>query len=290
MPGSLCLHEGVLWVGVHEKTAHVSAFDLDGRALGPGFSFRDPEQPRSAVGGMAVDEDHRLWVADTPASCLRAFNLFGRELSRIAATTGAEADLRGQPAEPTDVALVASDGQALLAVASGGVRRHALQLLDRSGRALASLRSLGDPRRRFRGLRDVAARGRFLYACETGAGRVQVFRDGDFHFAIQLEWRPGVSFEPTAVAPLDDGRMVVATAGEHSALLLLDGSGRLLEVLAEPGRGEGRVLDPVDVVVEAAGSDPRTRVAALDLEGERLQVFNLRGECYGAFEALRRSG
>ena len=130
MPGSLCLHEGVLWVGVHEKTAHVSAFDLDGRALGPGFSFRDPERPRSAVAGLAIDADHRLWVADTPGHCLRAFNLFGKELERIACSAGPEADLRGQPAEPVDVALCELGGEVCLAVASGGERRHALQLLQ----------------------------------------------------------------------------------------------------------------------------------------------------------------
>ena len=38
--GSLCLRGGVLYVARHAQTAHVRPYDLDGRPLGPGYSFR----------------------------------------------------------------------------------------------------------------------------------------------------------------------------------------------------------------------------------------------------------
>ena len=49
MQGSLALHRGVLYVGRHEKTAHVSTWDLDGTSRGAGFSFRDPALGRASA-------------------------------------------------------------------------------------------------------------------------------------------------------------------------------------------------------------------------------------------------
>jgi hypothetical protein len=85
------------------------------------------------------------------------------------------------------------------------------------------------------------------------------------------------------VAPLDDGRLVVAVAGEASALLLLDAAGRLLRVLAEEGEHDGGVFQPAGVAVDAGGLDASTRLAVVDQDGERVQVFTVEGRCYGAF-------
>lgn len=296
MQGSLSMRHGVLWVGRHEKTAHVRPYDLDGRALGPGFSFRDERAGRSEVGGLEVDADHRVWVADTVASRVRAFTVSGAETGGFGSAEE-ERDRPGVPWSAADVAAVepvegaddgADDAGPRLLVACRGERRHGLQLFTAEGAWIASLRSEGSPLALFRDVVRVAARGRLAWACEARAGRVQVFRDGDFHFHFSVPPAPGATFEPRALAPLADGRLVVAAGGPgSSALLLLDASGRLLRELAGHGVHEGAVFEPNDVVLEESdGEDARRRVVVVDRDAERVQVFTLDGRCYGRFESL----
>jgi hypothetical protein len=185
-----------------------------------------------------------------------------------------------------DVAVATRDDDPVLVVASGGWRRHAVQLFRSDGRWIGSLRPGGNPLGRFHGVGRVAALGRMIYVCETRAGRVQVFRDGEFHFAFSLPVASAGRFEPVSAAPLDDGRLVIAAGGTHAALLLVDAAGRLQEVLAERGEEAGKVLDPGDVAVEEGAGGASTRIALIDRDAERVQVFTLDGRCFGALEPL----
>lgn len=282
MQGSLHLEGGVLYVGSHALTAHVRAFDLEGRRLAAGFSFRDPVRGRSSVDGLALDEDHRLWVADGAARRLRAFTLFGRELAVVGALEGTSEDRCGELGAPSDVLSLGSEREQVLVVASGGRRRHALHLLEPASGVSRSLRPLGDPLGRYGDICDLAAQGETLWVCERRARRVQVFRGGEFHYAFE----PAAgrrSGEPCALASLGDGRLALCLGGAASALLVVDGSGRTLEVLATAGEGEGRVLEPSDLAVEPAAEGRAARIFALDRDGERVQVFTPDGVCLGAF-------
>jgi hypothetical protein len=287
--GSLCLHKGVLYVGRQAKTARIQAYDLDGHEVLGGFSFRDTRLGRSEAGGISVDDERRLWIADTPISRVRTFTVFGREIGGfghpldLELEDRSELDLPGRIALPVDVVARGDADGLLLTVASRGERRHAVQLYDGTGRLLRSLRSGGSLRSRFRGIRGIAQRDRLLYVAEAGAGRIQVFRDADFHFQFSHS-TPRGPFEPRAVAPLADGRMVVCCGGPASALCVFHPSGHLLRVLATQGTELGCVLEPNDVVVEEGRSDRRSRVAVIDRDGDRVQVFSLEGRCYGAFE------
>ncbi len=290
MQGSLALREGVLWVGRHELTGHVRPFDLDGAPLGPGFSFRGPGRSRASVEGLDVDGDHHLWVADGAGSTVRAFTLSGREVRTLGRREEASRDARGSLGRVADVAALEDGEEPLLAIACGGRRRHAVQLFRPEGGWVASLRSQGAAGEAFHGARSVTGCGALLFVCEASAGRIQVFRCREFHFSIAVPTRPGARFEPTALAPLDDGRLVVTAGGEDGALLLLDGGGRLIRVLAEGGRGAGRLFEPADVVADSAAAGRPARIAVIDRDGERVQVFNLDGTCYGALEDMPGSG
>ena len=290
MQGSLHLENGVLYVGAHELTAHVRAYDLDGRRLEAGFSFRAPGGGRSSVDGLALDRDHRLWIADGAARRLRAFTLFGSEVAGVTAEPGLEEDRAGELGAPSDVLSLGSDEEHRLVVASAGRRRHAVQVLSLGAGRTLSLRPLGDPAGEFAGVCDLALRpapvegepGALLYACERLAGRIQVFRDLEFHFALHVPVR-GARFDPRAAAPLEGGRLVVCQGGPASALLVVDAGGRVLRQLAGPGTDEGQVQEPNDVVVEPGRDDAHTRVLVVDREGTRVQVFTAGGACYGAF-------
>ncbi|MFT7677222.1 MAG: hypothetical protein ACI8QC_001199 [Planctomycetota bacterium] len=289
MHGSLCHNSGVLYVGRHRKDAWITAYDLDGRALGTQFRFMDEHLLRSAAAGLSMDGDHRLWVADTPAGKLRAFTLFGKEVATVGEGGDQGADEAGCMGTPVDVVARGADDELEVWVASGGMRRHALHVLLPESGKFRSLRPEGDPRGRFRRLRALDVRGDSIFALEGGAQRMQVFRGLEHHYSLDLsESLPGDA-EPVAFATLSDSRMVVAFEGPGGGLLLLGAEGQVRGVLAHSGRDVGQVDHPCAVVVvneeELADGGP-TRVFCLDLDGERVQVFNLEGQCYGAFPVL----
>lgn len=289
MSGSLAYSKGVIYVGTEARTAHVRSFDLDGRELEVNFSFRGEADGAASALGLDLDEDHRLWVADGVGERLLAFTLFGDRVAGVEAAAGRARDKRGVLGRAVDVVSRGSDDAQELLVASGGRRRHAVQLLPLGGGAPRSLRSGGHVDVPFKDVRGIAWHERFAWACERGAGRVQVFRDLDYHFEFRLQLAGGVRFRPNAIQPLPDGRLLLAQGGPASALLLLDARGRLLSVLAGHGQEEGALVEPSDVAVAPGEDDRHTRVVVIDGEGARVQVFNLAGDCYGTFPGFARS-
>lgn len=284
MLGSLSLRQGVLYVGRHEASAHVRPYDLDGLPLSAGFSFRGPARAPVELAGLAVDPDHQLWIADAAQAAVRRFTLFGREVGRWRA--GASGDAAGSFGRLVDLDVEERDGRLECWVASGGWRRHAVQLFDELGRGLASLRSEGEPQANFQGVTRIARDEQRVYVCEAHARRIQVFRAGGFEFLFKLTGAGRVPLEPVALAPLDDRRMLVACGGDHSGLVLVDGAGRIERWIATAGDGPGEVLDPTDVVAERGRNEAATRVAVIDRAAERVQVFTLEGRCQGALAAL----
>ena len=282
MNASLALSGSILWVARSARTAEVRAYDLDGRPLGPGFSFAGRRGGAASAAGIALDADRRLWIADRLGARVRCFTLFGRELDGLGADADPALDRLGAVGRPVAVASAGVEDEQVVWVASAGARRHALQAFERGGR-VRSLRPEGDPLGAFRGLAGLAVRGERAWACEPGAARVQVFRQGEFHYLLRVAPGRRGAAAALALAPLSDGRLVVACAGERTGLLLVDAGGRLLRVLAEQGSEEGSLEEPCAVAVHEGERDRTTRVAALDRSGDRVQVFSLEGRCFGAF-------
>ena len=293
MHGSLCLKNGILYVGRHVVTAHVQPYDLDGHPLGPGFAFRGDGGRVASASGIDLDDDHRLWIADGAGERLRSFSLFGREQPAFTDPSARSMREPGRFDAIVDVATIGVESDLELLIVRGGKKRHALELIHVASGRVRSLRPDGDPQGTFDGLQRAAIRGNMVFACESTAGRVQVFRDGEFHYLFRLPLQPSARARsmPRAIAPLADGRMVLAVGGsESSALLLLEPGGRILRVLAAHGESAGAVFEPTDVAVEEGETDHRTRVAVIDADGDRVQVFTLEGECFGAFADLPRGG
>ncbi len=280
MRARLCSAAGVLYVLRDERGPRLRPYDWDGHALGEGFPIPATESGACDPRALAVDGDRRLWIADRGACALRAFSVFGIEVQRIAAPPGRSQRHSGFQ-QLSALAAWGVEDELLLAAGSGGERRHALALCGAQGSRPLSLRPLGDPEGRFSGLSDLVLAGRTLHACEEQAGRVQVFRDGEFHYAV----RTG-GLRPCAVAPLEDGRLVVAQTGESSALVLLESDGSPQRTLAEHGTDEGQVCDPCSLALEPGGDERHTRIAVLDRGGDRVQVFALDGRCFGCFPDL----
>lgn len=298
MQGSLRLHGGVLFVGRQNLTAEVATYDLGGRPLETRFTFRDEAVGRSSVSGMDVDADRRLWIADAAGAAIRCFTLFGQEIAsvgdgaaRAAMGSLGATDRHGLIGSPVDLRVVGEDDDTTLVVASGGTRRHGLQVLHIASGRSKSIAPLGDPEGKFQRIRGMDWRGEELAIVEAGARRVQVF-EGEvtgrlvFRFSFPI---PEALGEPEAVALVGDGRLVVATAGERSGLCLFDPSGRQLARLAVDGaqdpeaddRGDAAVEQPGALALDLGRSDRDTRLCVLDRDGERVQIFSLDGRSFG---------
>jgi hypothetical protein len=289
MHGSLSIAGSVLYVARHAGSAEVRAYDLDGASLGTGFRIPASGGARARAAGLAADADHRLWIADAGARAVRAFTVFGTELPAWKAN-GSDADEAGQIGVPIAIALDGVEDETRLLVASQGERRHALQVFEKNGALVASLRARGDRDRRFQRVERASLRGRFVHACEAGSGFVQVFRDGEFHAMFQPPRARGEPGAPRAVVALHDRRLVVATGGARgSGLHLCEADGRPIRTLAPAGEDGGEVLEPSDVAIVEGSSDHRTRVFAIDQDGDRVQVFTLEGVCYGSIADLPRA-
>lgn len=294
--GSLRLKNNVLYVGWHALTARVASFDLGGRPLETRFQFRDPVAQRSSVDGIDIDEDRRLWIADSAARRVRCFTLFGQEVASVGDEDQLRLnpkDVRGQLGHPVDLRVTGSDDETVLLVASAGERRHALQVLHIASGRGRSVAPLGDPESRFQRIRGIDYREGEMAVCEAGARRVQLF-EGEptgrftFRFAFAI---PELLGTPEAVALVGDGRIVLATRGETSGVHLFDAAGRHLREIAGGAHssapagvdGDATVDQPSAMAIDPGGSDRRTRLCILDREGERVQVMSLDGRSFGAF-------
>lgn len=307
--GALSLHEGVLFIGRYTGSGDIFVFDLDGRQLEAGFSLPPSANTTSvAITGLAVDGDRKLWIADAFAGRVRCVNLFGKVGADFAPALGRlEAPLSGATlggdGAPVDVALAESSKWTGIFVATAGKRVGAIALYLANGTRLLALRSLGSPKEPFDRVARMSSSADLLWVVEAGARRVQVFRAGDFHFSFPVgrlgEQQSAPEGLPRALAPVGDGRLVVAIEEDvargdasNAGLFLLTGRGLSLQKLAAAGTAEGQISHPIDIAVEAirpwpheteAEVDRRRRVVVLDLDGDRIQVFNLAGRCYGAF-------
>ncbi|HPF14880.1 MAG TPA: hypothetical protein PLJ12_11470 [Planctomycetota bacterium] len=285
MYGGLCEAGGVLYVGRHAKSASVTAFDLDGHPIRTIVRFQDAKAGRSAATGLSLDHDHRLWIADGPAGCVRGYTLFGVQVVCLEPATERR-DQVGDLGYPVATLALGEDEDMVLVVASGGRRRHAVQVLHTVRGTNLSLRPLRDPEGRFEEVCAIAARGtRELLVLEAAAARIQVFRGGDYHFSIPLhEAGPGARPSCMVVAP--DGHVVVGFGGERSSVWVFDDEGRRIACIAEGGREDGQVEDPCALALAPSQGLQPARVFVMDAFGDRVQVFTLQGVCYGAFPAL----
>jgi hypothetical protein len=275
----------------------VTAYDLDGRPLGRTFTLRGEEGTATEIRAIAVDEDRRIWAVDAGSACVRAYSVSGAQVGRVGSLGDPDADRPGALGDPAGIAVEGVESETQVLMSRRGHRRHALLLLapgDGSGETPVprSLVPGGDPQATFRNLAGVALAGERILACEAGTGTIQVFRRGEFLFSIPLpslgqrgrDASGSPRLEPRLVSPLPDGRMLVACGGASgSALLLLEAGGGLAAVLAEDGTEEGRVHLPTGLAVEEGPALPNTRIAVLDRDADRIQVFTLDGRCYGSF-------
>jgi DNA-binding beta-propeller fold protein YncE len=258
----------------------IASFDGDGRFLrawgGPGddagrFRFHLPDRcefsdrgcAAEVGGGVAVDDQDRVYVADYANHRVQQFDPAGRLL----AVWGREGDRPGEFRLPAGIAV---DREGRVYVADAGTGR--VQVFDRAGSVLAQWSALETTAgQRVRpGALAVDAQGA-VYIADRCADRVAAF---DSRGQFVREWsRPGdVSHDcdarlPSGVAVDRRGTVYLAGSGPVQAF---DWQGRALASWRQGWPGEGYLWSPAGVAVDEQGD-----VYVADSGKDRVLTFRL---------------
>ena len=263
MFGGIAARQRLLVVADCSGEATVRVFDLEDRRIASRFSFEGEGGGYTDVGGIALAPDSSLYVPDTHGGHVRRFSLFGNEVQRIGAPSGAVArDRRGILAHPRAVCV---DSQEQLWVACGDRPWvHGLQVFDKAGAYLRSAAAFGERERCFGPALGLCAALDRIWVADHGNDCVQCFReDGAYIAAYSLPEGHGRPVDVVAV----EGRRAVLVQEPTHQVLLADREFRFDRTLAD-----GPPLDaPSGLAV--LGDE----LLVLDRDGERVLAFDMQG-------------
>ena len=217
---------------------------------------------------VAIDERDLVWVVESGAARVRAFDAAGEERMRIEGTG---------LAHPGGIAVAAG----LVYVADTG--NHRVEVFDVRGpepRWIQSIGKLGSAPGHLHSPAGLAANEERLYVCDPGNGRVQIFARGESKGAGQQlaghqligELKPQAPFEkPIDVALDSEGRVVVGDAGSYRCIVF-DPQGRETGRFGDVGWFPGLFSLIGGVAIS------RDRIYVADAENHRVQEFSFAGE------------
>jgi len=276
MFGGLAVRNQLVCHGFSDTRGKVRLLSAATGALRGEWGFRAGKGGFAEVGGLCLDRDSNVYVADPEAGLIRRFSLFGTPLGGLGTPReGRPArdfrDARGVLHHPNDVVL---DEEGNLYVCCGDrPMRHAVQSFAPDGKYRFSLRAFGEPLEEWGLPMGIALAGDKIYVADTFNQCVQVFfLDGTFQMMFSTCPRPGERSLPVAVAVRPDGNILVAQWKEHPALLLFNPSGWFLGEVLSPGKEEGKVFAPAALDLDGEGG-----LYLLDRAGERIQRFDGEG-------------
>lgn len=272
MYGGIALARNLLCLTYTDVRGRVFLVDLEEKRPVDFWEFRGFGTDYADAGGVAIDRNFILCVADARNDAVRRFTAFGRELPAFGAPherpPGAKGrDRTGSLSRPNAVA--AFDG--ILYVACGEQHlRRGVQRFTCTGEVLPPLAAFGDAAGEFGAPRGIAAGPQGIFVADTLNGVVQRFtRTGRYVNEIVTGPGPGTgtgrtrgrTSRPIAVQPLGDDTLLVVDEGDERGLWRFELSGRPL------GRVDldGVLVDPVGIARDDEG-----RLYVLDRDGERV--------------------
>ncbi len=260
----------LLCVSYTSARGKVFLFDLEERRL-LSFWEIDPDKRGgySDAGGVAMDSDFTIFVADTCNNTVRRYSAFGVEMNRLGR------------AEETASGSVRRDRAGILERPRGGVvhrdtvfvscgdrrLRCGLQRFHRNGDVQPPMRAFGERDRRFGAPRGLCVHNDDVMVADTLNGIVQRFRiHGQFVGQFPTARSPGEASRPIDLVSTEGGDLLVVDHGDQRGLRLFNISGEPLAGTADLG---ANVEHPLAVVTDDGG-----RIYVLDREGERVQRFH----------------
>ncbi len=247
----------------------IRVYDLADSTLRSRFSYGGTEGGWADAGGIDLDEEGRIFVADTAGGRLRIFSSFGHEVGGFGLPEEASRprDLKGMLAYPRSVV---RDGTGRLWITCGDRPWvHGLQVFDAQGRFLSSLEAFGDRSRSFGPALDLTLFGEDVWVADTGNDALQVWRlDGGFlcSFEIPRDW----GRRPQAIAAVGD-RLALLLAEPRPRVLLVDRDFKRTGICRLP---RNQTLENPSGLARG----PEGRLFVLDRDGSRVLAFEGDGE------------
>lgn len=218
--------------------------------------------------GISVDRDGNLWATDVALHQVIKLATDGRVLMTLG-TRGEPEDDGRHFNRPTQVGF-AADGTILVA---DGYRNTRIARFSADGRFLGQWGTPGKGPGQFNTPHGIAidAAGK-VYVADRNNDRVQVFSPEGQLLAI---WASPQIGRPYGIALLGPDRFGIADGGEQptsgpdrSALVIVDGTGRVIERIGRYGNQDGQFR-----MAHHLASDRHGAIYVVDITGQRVQKF-----------------
>jgi len=252
-------HDGLVYVA--DKTGRIQRFDAEGRWQIQWFM---PEYQSGKPTGITIDNQGRLFAADTHYSRVIVFDRDGREIGRF----GTQGRGPGQFELPTDVAI---DREGFIYVSEYGGNDR----ISKFTPAWQFVCSFGGPdsgdAALLRPSGMVFDEDHDLWVADACHHRICRFdRSGRFLGAFgTLGKEPGRLCYPYDIDRLADGTLLVCEYG-NNRLQRFDRSGRSLGTWGTAGRRLGQLAYPWGLAV-----GPQQRIYVVDSGNNRIQIVTL---------------
>ncbi len=273
MFGGLAVRNQLVCHGYSDTRGRVRLLSAATGSLQGEWGFGGEGKGFADVGGLCLDRDSNVYVADPEGGVVRRFSLFGTPLGRLGTPRAGRShrefrDARGVLHHPND--LVLDEAGNLFVCCGDRPMRHAVQSFSPEGKYRFSFRAFGEPLEEWGLPMGIALAGDKLYVADTFNQCVQVFfLDGTFQMMFSTCPRPGERSLPVAVGVRPDGNILVAQWKERPALLLFNPSGWFLGEILSAGKEDGKIFAPAALDLDGEGG-----LFLLDRGGERVQRFD----------------
>ncbi len=264
MYGGIAVSRNLFCLTYTQGRGRVFLVDLEEKRSVDFWDYAGSDGGYADAGGVAIDQNFTLHIADTHNDIVRRFTAFGKELASMGSPhvrgPGAiSRDRTGFLSRPHAVAAI--EDIVLIACGDHHLRRG-VQRFSIDGESLPPLPAFGDPEKEFGAPRGLCAGVDGIFVADTLNGVVQRFTaQGRFVNEIAIAAEAGQIGRPVAVQALGDGTILVVDQGDDPSLRRFEVSGKFVATVS-PGEP---VVDPV-----ALARDDDGRVYVLDRDGERV--------------------
>ena len=218
--------------------------------------------------GLSIDAKGNLWLTDVSLQQVFKLSPQGKVLMVLG-----EQGVAGNDAKhfnrPTQVA-VAPDGSFFV---SDGYRNTRVVHFTADGQFIKQWGTPGTGPGEFNTPHSIAIdRSGLLYVSDRQNDRVQVF---DADGRVKAIWKSPEIGRPYGVVPIGDGNFAIADGGEQpqsgpdrSALVIVDGKGKVIERIGRYGNYDGQFRMAHHIAADGSGA-----IYVVDITGQRVQKF-----------------
>ena len=215
--------------------SRIQKFTYDGQFLS-GWSI-----PYQSPVGIAIYENN-VYVVDEKQHIVQKFDDSGN----LILEWGGHGDENGQFDKPQGITI---DSNGIIYVADS--KNHRIQTFTSDGKFLSSIGQYGYADDKIRTPVDVAVYEDFIYVSDSGSYKIVKYTSDGIFLKI-FEYSGGSGFKPGGLTTDPDGNIYFTDTLGHK-VIKIDHDGITLASLGDVGTGNGKFIEPKDVVIDNQG-------------------------------------